>query len=197
MKDCPESWIWMKKVFGPLVLKHGKTLTWSIKSWSDLILLCHRIWIQQLLRKHRESPIWWDLFELNGSNFIIFQIGLFQFETNSSLYKDHPPGIFSVILIDIITDSNMKLKFLTVLAVSVLTQEISRNERSFTVSSVSFGDPRTSKAPCFPCSSEGISEPIFQNQQLEKLISVGPLKYQFFTLSSRGESQLTSQLISF
>ena len=90
-----------EKSFRTTCIERWKKLTWSIKSWSDLILLCHRIWIQQLLRKHRESPIWWDLFELNGSNFIIFQIGLCQFETNSGLYKDDPPGIFSVIPIDI------------------------------------------------------------------------------------------------
>ena len=71
----------------------------------------------------------------------------------------------------------MKLKFLTVLAVSVLTQEISRNERSFRVpvyEPVSFGDIRISKAPCFPCSSERISEPIFQNQQLENVYLLDP-----------------------
>ena len=60
----------------------------------------------------------------------------------------------------------MKLKFwsLTVLAVSVLTKEISRDKRH----SVSFSlylrtqilDPRISKAPGFPFSSEGI---LFRN----------------------------------
>ena len=159
------------KTIGPLVLIHGKTLTWSIKSWSDSIGFCHRIWIQPLLRKHCGSPIRWGSFELNGSNFVIFQIGLCQFETNSGLYIDDPPGIFSVIPIDILTDSNMKLKFLTVLAVSALSQEISRNERNSVRFSLFLRTP-LSKAPCFLRSSEGISKPTFRNRQQEK--------YQFF-----------------
>ena len=66
-------------------LKHGKTLTWSIKSWSDSIILCYR---------NTATVRWrWD-FIIRGSNFVIFQIGLCQFWTNSSLYKGDPSGIF-------------------------------------------------------------------------------------------------------
>ena len=43
-------------------------------------------WVSGKLRVPR-----WDLFELSCSNFVIFQIGLCQFETNSGPYKDDPP----------------------------------------------------------------------------------------------------------
>ena len=73
----------------------------------------------------------------------------------------------------------MKLKFwsLTVLAVSVVTKEISRNKRHY-LYHVSFRcifrDP----------SSEGILEPIFQNRH-HVIISVGPL-----TLTELFEAEL-------